>query len=305
MADGMDSAARQINEELKALLLRHMPVPGKYTTAIKGLTLSRRQEINNADSCFGNPSVAAIIQGGKCALVGGEEYRYAEGQYCITGIDLPSVFHVLQPSAKAPFLAVILDLDSQILSRLVMELPPADTASAGKGSGFTIGELDEDLLTCFLRLVRLLDKPEQIYVRAPMIITELHYLLLAGSWGERLRQLNTSGTQSNMIFQAVSWLKKNYTKPLRVEELAKLAHMSLSTFHRYFKEITGLSPLQFHKQLRLYEAQRLMVFENQKASSASMLVGYESEAQFHREYKRLFGRSPHRDKLQRQKCVRQ
>ena len=303
MADGMDSAMRQTNEELKELLLRHMPNPGKYSTAIKGLTLSRRQEVNKTDSCFGNPSVAAIVQGGKCAIVGGEEFRYEEGQYCITGIDLPSAFYILQPSEEVPFLAVILDLDSQILSRLVMELPPLDSNLGDRGSGFVVGDLDADLLTCFLRLVKLLDKPEQIHMRAPMIITELHYLLLSGPRGERLRQLNTSGTQSNMIVQAVSWLKNNYTKPLRVEDLARQAHMSLSTFHRYFKEITGLSPLQFHKQLRLYEAQRLMVLEDQKASSASMLVGYESEAQFHREYKRLFGESPHRDKIQRQKRV--
>ena len=303
MADGMDSALKQINEELKELLLRHMPCPGKYTTAIKGLTLSRRQEINKTDSCFGNPSVAAIVQGGKCAIVGGEEYRYVAGQYCITGVDLPSAFYVLQPSEENPFLAVILELDSQILSRLVMKLPPVTTDERDKGSGFVVGDLNEDLLTCFLRLVRLLDKPEQIRVRAPMIIAELHYLLLSGPRGERLRQLNTSGTQSNMIAQSILWLKENYTKPLRVEDLARRANMSLSTFHRYFKEITGLSPLQFHKQLRLYEAQRLMVLEDQKASSASMLVGYESEAQFHREYKRLFGESPYRDKIQRQKRV--
>ena len=303
MAEGMDSAMKQINDELKGLLLRHMPDPGKYATAVKGLTLSRRQEINKADSCFGNPSVAAIVQGGKCALIGGEEYRYVEGQYCITGVDLPSAFYVLQPSEETPFLAVILDLDSQILSRLVTELPPADTDLGDRGRGFVVGDLNADLLACFLRLVRLLDKPEQIHVRAPMIIAELHYLLLSGPRGERLRQLNTSGTQSNMIVQAVSWLKENYTKPLRVEELARRVHMSLSTFHRYFKDITGLSPLQFHKQLRLYEAQRLMVLEDYKASSASMMVGYESEAQFHREYKRLFGESPHRDKIQRQKRV--
>ena len=303
MADGMDSALRQINEELKALLLRHMPAPGKYATSVKGLTLSRRQEINKSDSCFGNPSVAAIVQGGKCAIVGGEEYRYTEGQYCITGIDLPSAFYILHPSEENPFLAVIVDLDCRILSRLVLELPPVAADEKSRGSGFVVGDLDVDLLTCFLRLVRLLDKPEQIPVRAPMIIAELHCLLLASPRGDCLRQLNTSGTQSNMIVQAVSWLKDNYAKPLRVEDLARQANMSLSTFHRYFKEVTGLSPLQFHKQLRLYEAQRLMVLEDQKASSASMQVGYESEAQFHREYKRLFGESPGRDKMQRQKRV--
>ena len=300
MIHPVDDELRRINEELKRRILRHLPVPGKQATAVKGLTLSRRQEINKADNCFGTPSVAAIVQGAKCALIGDREYRYKEGQFCITGVDLPSAFYILHPSEEKPFLSVILDLDSQLISRLAMEMPPASEKQSGRGGGLSIGELDADLLQCFLRLVELLDKPEQIRIRAPMVIWEIHYLLLAGPQGESLRQLNTLGTQSNMIAQALSWLKDNYKEPLHVDELARRANMSSSTFHRHFKEITGLSPLQFHKQLRLHEAQRLMVLENRKASSVSLLVGYESDTQFNREYKRLFGEPPCRDKLQRQ-----
>ena len=300
MIHPVEDELRRTNEELKRRILRHLPVPGKQATAVKGLTLSRRQEINKADNCFGTPSVAAIVQGGKCALIGDREYRYKEGQFCITGVDLPSAFYILHPSEEKPFLSVILDLDSQLISRLAMEMPPASEKQSGRGGGLSIGELDADLLQCFLRLVELLDKPEQIRTRAPMVIWEIHYLLLAGPQGESLRQLNTLGTQSNMIAQAISWLKGNYKEPLHVDELARRANMSSSTFHRHFKEITGLSPLQFHKQLRLHEAQRLMVLENRKASSVSLLVGYESDTQFNREYKRLFGEPPCRDKLQRQ-----
>lgn len=300
MIHPVDDELRRINGELKRRILRHLPVPGKQATAVKGLTLSRRQEINKADNCFGTPSVAAIVQGAKCALIGDREYRYKEGQFCITGVDLPSAFYILHPSEEKPFLSVILDLDSRLISRLAMEMPPASEKQSGRGGGLSIGELDADLLQCFLRLVELLDKPEQIRIRAPMVIREIHYLLLAGPQGESLRQLNTLGTQSNMIAQAISWLKGNYKEPLHVDELARRANMSSSTFHRHFKEITGLSPLQFHKQLRLHEAQRLMVLENRKASSVSLLVGYESDTQFNREYKRLFGEPPCRDKLQRQ-----
>ena len=300
MIHPVDDELRRINGDLKRRILRHLPVPGNQATAVKGLTLSRRQEINKADNCFGTPSVAAIVQGGKCALIGDREYRYKEGQFCITGVDLPSAFYILHPSEEKPFLSVILDLDSQLISRLAMEMPPASEKQGGRGGGLSIGELDADLLQCFLRLVELLDKPEQIRIRAPMVIREIHYLLLAGPQGESLRQLNTLGTQSNMIAQAISWLKDNYKEPLHVDELARRANMSSSTFHRHFKEITGLSPLQFHKQLRLHEAQRLMVLENRKASSVSLLVGYESDTQFNREYKRLFGEPPYRDKLQRQ-----
>ena len=300
MIHPVDDELRRINGELKRRILRHLPVPGKQATAVKGLTLSRRQEINKADNCFGTPSVAAIVQGGKCALIGDREYRYKEGQFCITGVDLPSAFYILHPSEEKPFLSVILDLDSQLISRLAMEMPPASEKQGGRGGGLSIGELDADLLQCFLRLVELLDNSELIRICSPMVIREIHYLLLAVPQGESLRQLNTLGTQSNMIAQAISWLKDNYKEPLHVDELARRANMSSSTFHRHFKEITGLSPLQFHKQLRLHEAQRLMVLENRKASSVSLLVGYESDTQFNREYKRLFGEPPYRDKLQRQ-----
>lgn len=125
MIHPVDDELRRINGELKRRILRHLPVPGKQATAVKGLTLSRRQEINKADNCFGTPSVAAIVQGGKCALIGDREYRYKEGQFCITGVDLPSAFYILHPSEEKPFLSVILDLDSQLISRLAMEMPPA------------------------------------------------------------------------------------------------------------------------------------------------------------------------------------
>ena len=136
MIHHIDNELRQINEELKQCILRHLPAPGKHATAIKGLTLSRRQEINKADNCFGTPSVAAIIQGGKCALIGDREYCYKEGQFCITGVDLPSAFYILHPSEEKPFLSVILDLDIQLISRLAMEMPPTSEKKAGDAMGF-------------------------------------------------------------------------------------------------------------------------------------------------------------------------
>lgn len=295
----VDNEVKRVNEELKKAMVRRVPNPGKYATAIQGLTFSRRQEINKADNCFGKPSVAVIVQGSKCAIIGERECRYAEGQYCITGVDLPSAFYVLNPSEEKPFLAVILDLDGGLVSRLAAEMPPSSGRENGGCCGLSVGDSDADLLNCFLRLVELLDKPEQIRIRAPMIIREIHYLLLVGPQGRSLRLLNTLGTQSNMIAHAIAWLKENYRAPFEVEALARQVHMSSSSFHRHFKEITGLSPLQYHNQLRLYEAQRLMLMEDQRASNASLRVGYESDAQFNREYKRLFGEPPYRDKLQR------
>lgn len=151
----------------------------------------------------------------------------------------------------------------------------------------------------FNRLLGLLDKPGQISVRAPMMLRELHYLLLLSSHGPLLRQFNTSGTQNGQVVRAIDWIRDNFRAPLRVEALARQVNMSTANLHRHFKQITGLSPLQYQKQLRLYEAQRLMLVEDARVSSAALSVGYESVSQFNREYKRIFGEPPLRDMKRR------
>lgn len=159
----------------------------------------------------------------------------------------------------------------------------------------SIADASSDILEMFLRLVELIEKPEQIPIRAPMMLRELHYLLLISPHGENLRHLNTIGTQNNQVVQAIDWLRHNYKKSLKVDVLARQVSMSTSNLHRHFKLLTGISPLQYHKQLRLYEAQRLMLVENERVSNAALSVGYESVTQFNREYKRLFGEPPLRD----------
>lgn len=157
-----------------------------------------------------------------------------------------------------------------------------------------VAEVDPDVLDAFLRLAELNEKPEQIPVLAPMIIREIHYRLLIGPQGERLRMVNTLGTQSNQIAKSITWLRDNYREPLQVDKLARKLNMATSTFHKHFRQVTSLSPLQYQKRLRLYEAQRLMLSENEDAAVAALAVGYESPTQFNREYKRLFGEPPHR-----------
>ena len=157
--------------------------------------------------------------------------------------------------------------------------------------------IDQKYLIC-----ELLDKPEQIAIRAPMILQELHYLLLIGPLGHVLRGLYAQGSQNSQVLQAVSILRRDLGAPVRMESLARQVGMSLSTLHRHFKTVTGLSPLQYLKQLRLHEAQRLMLMEDMRAASAALSVGYESVTQFSREYKRMFGEPPHRD-IQRKRTL--
>ena len=210
------------------------------------------------------------------------------------GWDLPSANHVLVASPEKPFLAVTLDLDKYLITKLAAEIPPSSRIANDVYKGVDLAEVDPYVLDAFLRLIELLDKPEHIPVLAPMIIREIHYRLLIGPQGNRLRLFNTFGTQSNQIARTITWLRTNYKAPLRVDELAQKANMATSTFHRHFRQVTTISPLQFQKYFRLYEAQRLMLMEDEDVSVAAMAVGYESPTQFNREYKRMFGESPHR-----------
>lgn len=282
------------NALLQEKLTRWVPTAGKFSTAIEGLHLVRRETSNQMENCFTKPSIGVIVQGTKRSIIGSEEYHYGAKQCLVAGVDMPSSFYVIGASAEQPFLAISLNIDKYIITRLVAEIPATAPYAPPTGKGMTINDVSVEVLQAFLRLVNLLESPEQIPVLAPMIIQEIHYRLLIGPQGDCLRRCNTLGSQTTQIAQAITWLRDNFKQPLYVDTLAQKVHMATSTFHRHFKEVTSLSPLQFHKRLRLYEAQRLMLAENEDASSASLAVGYESPTQFNREYKRLFGEPPHR-----------
>jgi AraC-like DNA-binding protein len=184
-------------------------------------------------------------------------------------------------------------LDRHVLSQLAGGIKPSHNDKAYKG--VTVGDVTSELLEASLRLLNLLDTPERIPVLAPMIIREIHYYLLIGTQGEDFRLLGTFETSNNRIARAISWLRENYKKQIHISELAAQANMPVPSFSRHFKRLTGMSPLQFQKRLRLYEAQLLMLSEDKNAGDAAVAVGYDSPTQFNREYKRQFGESPHRD----------
>ena len=285
----------ELNDSLKEKLLKWLPEQSRLETPIPGLALTRHDENTSAIRCFYTPMIALVVQGFKRSMIGDHEANYGE-LHCVTvGIDMPGVFHITDASPQAPFLSLSVKLDRRIITQLITEVPSIVTAQEGEVTPIVVDEAGKDLLQVFSRLVELLDTPSRIPVLAPMIIREIHYYLLCGSQGKCLRLFDTNGTQANQIAQAISWLRENYTSPLRMEELARYVNMAPSTFNRHFKEVTSLSPLQFQKRLRLYEAERLMLLEGKDAGTAALMVGYESGSQFNREYKRQFGAPPRKD----------
>jgi AraC-like DNA-binding protein len=268
---------------------------GDYTTAVPALTLHRRSAPTEPLHCIYSLGLGVIAQGGKQVMLGDEVINYNPGQSMLTTIDLPVVSHVTQASIRKPFLGLLLTLDARQILQLASELDLPQPSKARALRPVSIERLDQALLDALVRLVELLDEPALIPRLAPLIQQEITIRLLAGRYGPQLRQLVAIGTPSQQIAKAVTWLKLNFTRALQVDELAARTHMSPSTFRQHFRAITGMSPLQFQKQLRLQEARQLMLNQSLDAGNAGGRVGYESASQFSREYSRMFGAPPQRD----------
>ena len=225
-------------------------------------------------------------------MLGDKEFRYDAERYLLVAADLPAMAQIVGASPRTPYLGLKLLLDPLEVGEVVAQLGPLPTPAT---RALAVSELDAALLDSVARLVDLLRDPQDVQVLAPVVRREITYRLLVGPEGRRLRQVVSGTDQGQRITHVLSWLKAHFSEPLRVEALAKQAGMSPTAFHRHFKEVTSLSPLQYQKHLRLQEARRLMLGEALDAAEASFKVGYESPSQFNREYRRLFGAPPRRD----------
>jgi len=277
-------------------------IEGEHETIISGLSFHSRITPTESTHCIYSLGLGIVLQGQKEVIIGDKVYQCHEGHSMLTTIDLPVTSHVVEASLKKPFLALLLLLDLKMVNEVVADLPVKDLQpySDDTHESFTVELADIPLMDAVFRLVKLIDEPIMIPHLADLIKKEIIIRLLNSSQGVYLRQLVKSGSVNQKIHQIVSWLKNNFAQPIRMDDLAEKAFMSPSTFRQHFREVTGMSPLQYQKQLRLQEARHLMLNQNLDAGRAASLVGYESASQFSREYSRLFGESPQRD-IQRMK----
>ena len=268
---------------------------GRLVTPIQDFVLSQYDGPTQMTHYMHEPSLCLVAQGAKRVLLGKEVYTYDAYHFLITSVNLPVVAQVVEASRERPFLGLFLKLNRRSIAEMFInsDIPLPRPQQAGRA--IAVSEVTLPLLDAFIRLIDLLDTPEDIPIVAPLVQKEILYRLLIGDQGERLRQMGAAGTQSHQIARTVDWLKENFNRPLQVEELASFAKMSTSTFHRHFRAVTSMSPLQFQKSLRLHEARRLMLTDHLDAASAAFHVGYESHTQFSREYSRMFGAPPLRD----------
>ena len=224
-----------------------------------------------------------------------EIYSYTPSEYLVVSVDLPVVGQVVEASVAAPYLCMQIDIDLHLMSELLTHDAQMQFSNTAIGRGIFVGRLDAALLDSALRLVSLLDKPDETAFVAPLILREIHYRLLNSPYGAIIAQLALQGSQMKHISQVIAMLKTDFHKPIRIETMALLANMSPSTFYAHFKKVTAMSPLQYQKRLRLLEARRLLLTQSANAANAGYQVGYESSSQFSREYARMFGAPPAAD----------
>ncbi len=284
-----------MRRELARAVDRLTAVELDVSTAVPGLLLYRRTEPTFGSCSFQQAAIALIAQGSKQVSVGKDVYVYDESHFLLTSVDLPTVSRVLEASPERPYLALLLRLDLQLTRQLIADFDLETSVQSPVCRGIGTSPATREILSAFARLVELLDRPRDIPFLAGLIQRELLYRLLTTEHGVRLRQIASSGSQGNRVAKAITWLKQNYRRPLRLEELAGNVQMGVSTLHHHFRAVTAMSPLQYQKQLRLHEARRLMLIESLDVGSAAFSVGYESATQFSREYSRLFGQPPMRD----------
>lgn len=285
--------------EIRDIILRNIPDVGNFPTAIQGVRIVKRiQTTDFFMKCFYDPSCILVLQGIKHLFYGNDHIKYTKGQYVVSCTDIPVSSRVAKASVEEPFVVLILELDSAIISNLILEtnLPKSPASLDNEEKSLAIADTDNELLDCFYRLALLLEKPEhEQKILSPIIIKEIYYRLLTGELGSQLRIINTKGTRPNQIAEAISIIKEHFNEKINMGELAEHINMAPSSFYRNFKKITQVSPLQYQKQLKLYEAQRLMLTGNYDVANASYEVGYESPTQFSREYKKMFGNPPKTD----------
>jgi AraC-like DNA-binding protein len=280
-------------DELSELIARHCGAK-RWPTAITRVTLMRANAPTVPVGTMYQPVLCIVAQGAKRVMLGEKSFEYNAAKYLIGSVDLPVTGEIYEASAQTPYLAMSLGLDPATLAAMLLDMP--QSADDGKPlAGLAVSPLTADLLDPVLRLLRLLDRPRDIAMLAPLVEREILYRLLLGPQGAMLRQIALADSRLSQISRAIKWIKENYERPFRIEALAAVASMSPSSLHRHFKGVTAISPLQFQKRIRLQEARRRVLAQQDDAASVGFSVGYESPSQFSREYSRLFGAPPGRD----------
>jgi AraC-like DNA-binding protein len=264
---------------------------GLTTTALGGLSVLRAPTTTQPLGDMLRPTLAAVAAGAKQTTLNGRSFTYGAGQFLVASVDLPVTGRI----TRAPFLAVVFELRPDKIAELLLDTQPVATVDAPVGVG--VSDASPALVDALARLLELLDAPEDVAALAAGIEREILWRLLTGPQGATVRQIGLADSHLAHLARAIRWIRDHYDETLRVEDLAALATMSVSSFHRHFRAVTSMTPIQFQKQMRLHEARTRLLADAGDVAGVGFAVGYDSPSQFSREYRRMFGVPPSRDAL--------
>jgi len=282
--------------ELARRIAAYAPHDGVFELRIPGVFVSRASQTNKeCVHALRLPCLSIIGQGAKSVIVGEEVFEYDPSRMLVYSVALPVAAQVTRASFAEPYLAIRLDLDPRKIADLVLKVFPRGVPPVQERSAVYIAPIELSIVSAATRLMECLAQPSDVELLAPLVVDEILIRLLRSPIGIRVAQMGFSESSVHRVAKAISWLRANYSQPMKVEELAELVHMSVSSFHEHFKSVTSMSPLHYQKVLRLQEARRLMLSAMMDAGSAGQRVGYLSASQFSREYSRFFGSAPTKD----------
>ena len=294
-ATPLPDRAGELRTELARKIALFMGSAEKRVIDNPGLAVVRRTACTAPCSLTYEPSVTVIAQGKKRVELGRNSFVCDASRFLLTSVDLPVFSRVIEAGEEVPCLAMSLKLEMPVVRELLSREEIQVAEAPSDSPGMATGETTVEFLDACCRLVDLLDTPKDIPFLSGLIVREIIYRILCSAEGARLRAIATLGEQSHRTAKAIAWIRANCAKPLRVEDLAEIAGMGVSTLHHHFRVLTAMSPLQYQKQLRLQAARARMLMDGLDAASAAFEVGYESASQFNREYSRFFGQPPMRD----------
>jgi AraC-like DNA-binding protein len=267
---------------------------GPYVTPIADVLILRSDQEKPPTHRLFAPAICIVAQGAKCAVFGDRSFEYRAGEALIVSVTAPSLGRVIQASSAKPCLVMAIALDLALMRDVAEGLHVLDSMSADCERGILVTDFTGPLSDCAVRIMRLFDTPQAIDTIYPLIMREMCFWLMAGPNGQRIAELLVGSPSGKRVREALEWLRHCFSQTVRLQQLAAIAQMSTSAFHRQFKALTSMTPLQYQKKLRLIEARRLMTSEGINAESAAFRVGYASQSQFSREYGRTFGEPPRR-----------
>lgn len=273
-------------------LQQHTPLNQITETPLSGLILYGAEDYADKLTYLQNAGIYFCLQGQKILRIEETETLINAGEMLVYTTNLPITTKITQASADKPYLALSLALNDPIIERLINQMPEPPTTSPAE-----IAPISTALLATLERLIDLLNSLNDQVILYPLIQTEIYYYLLKSELGGTLYRLIHRNTTSTAIFQAVQRLQQHFDQAISMEQLASQVGMSSANFYRRFKEITGYSPLQYQKNIRLLEARKRINLGQQSITTVAYEVGYQSLSQFSREFKHYFGHSPKEKKM--------